>query len=66
MTFKEGAEDFIVDKDPGLEHWMTRCGYLILSAMNQKSGRLAVARAVGADAVMVSWSAPETFAAAAL
>ena len=34
MTFKEGAEDF-VDKDPGLEHWIDGCGYLILSAMNQ-------------------------------
>ena len=22
VTFKEGAEDLVVDKDPGLEHWM--------------------------------------------
>ena len=35
VTFKEGAEDFVVDKDPGLEHWIDGCGYLILSAMNQ-------------------------------
>ena len=35
VTFKEGAEDFVVDKDPGLEHWCDGLGYLILSAMNQ-------------------------------
>ena len=35
VTFKEGADDFIVDKDPGLEHWCDGLGYLILSAMNQ-------------------------------
>ena len=35
VTFKEGAEDFIVDKEPGLEHWVDGLGYLILSAMNQ-------------------------------
>ena len=35
VTYKEGAEDFIVDKSPGLEHWIDGCGYLILSAMNQ-------------------------------
>jgi phage terminase large subunit len=43
VTFKEGAEDFVVDKDPGLEHWCDGLGYLILSAMNQvrpwKTGR---------------------------
>jgi len=42
-TYKEGADDFIVDKAPGLEHWIDGCGYLILSAMNQvkpwKTGR---------------------------
>ena len=27
VTFKEGAEDFVVDKDPGLEHWIDGCGY---------------------------------------
>ena len=32
---EEGAEDFVVDKDPGLEHWIDGAGYLILSAMNQ-------------------------------
>ena len=35
VTFKEGAEDFIVDKSANLEHWQDGCGYLILSAMNQ-------------------------------
>ena len=30
VTFKEGAEDFVVDKDPGLEHWCDGLGYLIL------------------------------------
>ena len=35
VTFKEGAEDFVVDKAPGLEHWIDGAGYLILSAMNQ-------------------------------
>ena len=35
VTYKEGADDFIVDKDPGLEHWIDGAGYLILSAMNK-------------------------------
>ena len=35
VTFKEGSSDFLVDKDPGLEHWCDGLGYLILSAMNQ-------------------------------
>ena len=35
VTYKEGAEDFVVDKEPGLEHWIDGAGYLILSAMNQ-------------------------------
>jgi len=35
VTFKLGAEDFVIDKDPGLEHWIDGAGYLILSAMNQ-------------------------------
>ena len=35
VTFKEGSEDFIVNKDPGLEHWTDGLGYLILSAMNK-------------------------------
>ena len=35
VAYKEGAEDFVVDKDPGLEHWTDALGYLILSAMNQ-------------------------------
>ena len=35
VTFKEGSEDFIVDKTAGIEHWADGLGYLILSAMNQ-------------------------------
>ena len=35
VTFKEGAEDFVVDKSAGIEHWCDGLGYLILSAMNQ-------------------------------
>ena len=34
VTFKEGSDDFIIDKDPGLEHWCDGLGYLILSAQN--------------------------------
>ena len=34
VTYKEGSEDFIIDKDPGLEHWCDGLGYLILSAQN--------------------------------
>ena len=37
VTYKEGAEDFVVDKDPGLEHWIDGAGYLILSAMTKSS-----------------------------
>lgn len=35
VTYKEGAQEFIVNKDPGLEHWNDACGYLVLSALNQ-------------------------------
>ena len=35
VTYVEGAEDFIVDKAPGLEHWTDSLGYLILSAQNR-------------------------------
>ena len=34
-TFKEGSEDFVIDKTAGVEHWIDGTGYLILSAMNQ-------------------------------
>ena len=34
-TYKEGSEDFVVDKTAGIEHWSDGLGYLILSAMNQ-------------------------------
>ena len=35
VTYVEGSDDFVVDKAPGLEHWIDGAGYLILSAMNQ-------------------------------
>ena len=35
VVFKEGAEDYVVDKTAGIEHWADGLGYLILSAMNQ-------------------------------
>ena len=35
VTFKQGAEEFVVDKTPGLEHWNDAAGYLILSALNK-------------------------------
>ena len=35
VTFKEGSEDYVVDKTAGIEHWCDGLGYLILSAMNQ-------------------------------
>ena len=35
VTFKEGSEDYVVDKTAGIEHWCDALGYLILSAMNQ-------------------------------
>lgn len=34
-TYKEGSEDFVIDKTAGIEHWIDGTGYLILSAMNQ-------------------------------
>ena len=34
-TFKEGADDFVIDKSANIEHWIDGVGYLILSAMNQ-------------------------------
>ena len=35
VTYKEGSEDYVVDKTAGLEHWNDGLGYLVLSAMNQ-------------------------------
>ena len=50
VTFKEGAEDFVVDKDPGLEHWQDAGGYLILSAMNQvRPWKVGAAQSKGAQ-----------------
>lgn len=34
VTYKEGSEDYIVDKTAGIEHWADGLGYLILSAIN--------------------------------
>lgn len=34
-TFKEGSQDFVIDKSADIEHWIDGTGYLILSAMNQ-------------------------------
>ena len=34
-TFKEGSNDFVIDKSANVEHWIDGTGYLILSAMNQ-------------------------------
>ena len=33
-TYKEGSEDFVIDKTAGVEHWIDGAGYMILSAMN--------------------------------
>jgi hypothetical protein len=35
VTFKEGSEDFVIDKTPNIEHWTDGLGYLILSAANR-------------------------------
>lgn len=35
VTYKEGAEDYVIDKTAGIEHWTDGLGYLILSATNQ-------------------------------
>lgn len=35
VTFKLGADEWIVDKAPGLEHWCDALGYLVLGAANR-------------------------------
>ena len=34
VTYKQGAEDYVIDKSPGIEHWTDGLGYLILGAFN--------------------------------
>ena len=34
VTFKLGADEWVVDKAPGLEHWCDALGYLVLGAAN--------------------------------
>jgi len=35
VTYKEGSEDYVIDKTAGIEHWTDGLGYLILGAFNQ-------------------------------
>lgn len=35
VTYKEGSEDFVIDKTPNIEHWSDGLGYLVLSACNR-------------------------------
>ena len=34
VCFKEGADDYIIDKSAGIEHWTDGLGYLVLGAFN--------------------------------
>lgn len=34
VTFKDGAEDYVIDKSANIEHWTDGLGYLILGAFN--------------------------------
>lgn len=34
VTYKEGSDDYIIDKSAGIEHWTDGLGYLILSDFN--------------------------------
>lgn len=34
-SYKEGADEYVVDKKPGIEHWADGLGYLVLSACNR-------------------------------
>ena len=34
LTYKEGVDDFLPDKDSGLDHHADGLGYMILSALN--------------------------------
>lgn len=35
VTYKLGADEWVVDKAPGLEHWCDALGYLVLGAANR-------------------------------
>ena len=35
VTYKEGSEDYVIDKTAGIEHWTDGLGYLVLGAFNQ-------------------------------
>ena len=35
VTYKEGAEDYVIDKTANIEHWTDGLGYLVLGAFNQ-------------------------------
>jgi hypothetical protein len=42
VTYKQGAEDYVIDKSAGIEHWTDGLGYLILAEFNpmyQRVGR---------------------------
>jgi len=42
VTYKEGADDYVIDKTAGIEHWTDGLGYLILAAFNpmyQQAGK---------------------------
>ena len=47
VTYKEGAEDYVIDKTAGIEHWTDGLGYLVLGAFNQGSHGRQVARTSG-------------------
>ncbi|REJ66057.1 MAG: terminase [Proteobacteria bacterium] len=42
VTYKQGAEDYVIDKSANIEHWTDGLGYLILGAFNplhERAGR---------------------------
>ena len=34
VTYKQGAEDYVIDKSASIEHWTDGLGYLILAEFN--------------------------------
>ena len=34
VTYKQGADDYVIDKTAGIEHWTDGLGYLVLGAFN--------------------------------
>ncbi len=32
MTYKEGTEDYVIDKSANIEHWTDGLGYLVLGS----------------------------------